>query len=102
MARLGLFPLPLVLVPTERVPLHIFEPRYLELVQECIDRGVEFGILLNEPEGGMHEIGTSAAIVDVQPPLPDGRMNIVVEGRERFRVLEIHQERSFLEATVEP
>src|SRR5262245_53016554 len=50
MSRLGLFPLPLVLVPTERVPLHIFEPRYRELIGECIEHGNEFGVLLNEPE----------------------------------------------------
>ena len=48
MARLGLFPLPLVLVPTERVPLHIFEPRYRELIGECIERDEEFGVLLKK------------------------------------------------------
>ena len=52
MARLGLFPLPLVLVPTERVPLHIFEPRYRELIGECIDLEQEFGLtLIDDPPG---------------------------------------------------
>jgi ATP-dependent Lon protease len=102
MARLGLFPLPLVLVPTERVPLHIFEPRYRELIGECIERDVEFGILLKKPGGEGSAVGTRATVVDVLRRLPDGRLHIVVEGGERFRVVELHHDRSFLEGTTEP
>ena len=102
MARLGLFPLPLVLVPTERVPLHIFEPRYRELIGECIEREDEFGIVLARPEGGAHTVGTRATVVEVLRRLPDGRMHIWVEGGQRFRVLELHEDRSFLQATAEP
>ena len=102
MARLGLFPLPLVLVPTERVPLHIFEPRYRELIGECIERDEEFGIVLARPEGGAHTVGTRAAVVEVLRRLPDGRLHIWVEGGERFRVLEVHEDRAFLQATAEP
>jgi Lon protease-like protein len=101
MARLGLFPLPLVLVPTERVPLHIFEPRYRELVGECIDSGAEFGVLLAKGDGGSHDVGTRAAVAEVLRLLPDGRMHIAIEGGERFRLLELHHDRSFLEGTVE-
>jgi ATP-dependent Lon protease len=101
MARLGLFPLPLVLVPTERVPLHIFEPRYRELIGECIERDEEFGVVLARPEGGAHTVGTRAAVVEVLRRLPDGRLHIWVEGRERFRVLEVHEDRAFLQATAE-
>ena len=46
MPELGLFPLPIVLLPTERVPLHIFEPRYRELIAECLENGSEFGLML--------------------------------------------------------
>ena len=102
MDRLGLFPLPLVLVPTERVPLHIFEPRYRELIGECVDRGDEFGVLLADGDDSMREIGTRAGIVEVLRVLPDGRMHIVVEGRERFRVLEVYDDRSFATGTTEP
>ena len=102
MARLGLFPLPLVLVPTERVPLHIFEPRYRELIGECIERDEEFGVLLEKPGGEAHAVGTRAAVVEVLRRLPDGRMHIAVEGGERFRLLELHDDRSFLEGTIEP
>jgi ATP-dependent Lon protease len=102
MARLGLFPLPLVLVPTERVPLHIFEPRYRELIRECVDRDAEFGVLLAKGGGEASSVGTRAAVTEVLRVLPDGRMHIAVEGGERFRILDLHRERSFLEGTVEP
>ena len=101
MSRLGLFALPLVLVPTERVPLHVFEPRYKELIGECIERGVEFGVLLEKPDGEPHDVGTRAAIAEVLRVLPDGRMYVAVEGGERFRLLELHHDRPFLVGTVE-
>ena len=101
MARIGLFPLELVLVPTERVPLHVFEPRYQELVGECLERGEEFGIVLTKESGDVHHVGTRAAIVEVLQVLPDGRMHIVVEGGDRFRLLEVDHDRSFDTGTVE-
>ena len=101
MARIGLFPLELVLVPTERVPLHIFEPRYKELVGECIERDEEFGIVLAKESGDIHHVGTRAAVTEVLQILPDGRMHVVVDGRDRFRLLEVDHERSFDTATVE-
>jgi Lon protease-like protein len=101
MARVGLFPLELVLVPTERVPLHVFEPRYKELVGECLEREEEFGIVLAKASGDVHHVGTRAAIVEVLQVLPDGRMHIVVEGGDRFRLLEVDHERSFDTGTVE-
>ena len=60
MTELGLFPLPLVLFPTERIPLHIFEPRYRELIDECVETGSEFGLALATGDGAVHEIGTRA------------------------------------------
>ena len=102
MAELGLFPLPLVLVPTERIPLHIFEPRYRELVQECLDTDGEFGLVLATGDGAVHEIGTRTRVAGVLETLEDGRMNIVVEGGERFRLLELTRGRSFQTGVVEP
>jgi Lon protease-like protein len=101
MPELGLFPLPIVLVPTERIPLHIFELRYQELIRECVDTGVEFGLVLATGDGAVHEIGTRAHVVDVLEELEDGRMNVVVEGRERFRLLELTRGRSFQTGIVE-
>ena len=102
MPELGLFPLPLVLVPTERLPLHIFEPRYRELIGECVETGGEFGIVFATGDGAVHEIGTRAAVTDVLEVLDDGRMNIIVQGLERFRLLELTHGRSFTTGIVEP
>src|SRR6476619_38938 len=84
--EIGLFPLGLVLLPTERVPLHIFEDRYRELIGECIELEREFGLLYAD-DAGLREVGCRAGVLDVLERFDDGRMNIVVEGRERFRVV---------------
>jgi Lon protease-like protein len=102
MPELGLFPLPIVLVPTERIPLHIFEPRYQDLIRECIDTAGEFGLVLATGDGAVHEIGTRARVVDLLEELEDGRMNIVVEGGERFRLLELTRGRTYQTGIVEP
>jgi Lon protease-like protein len=100
--ELGLFPLPIVLVPTERIPLHIFEPRYRELIDECIELGEEFGLVLATGDGAVHEIGTRARVAKVLEVLDDGSMNIVVEGGERFRLLDLTSGRTFTTGIVEP
>jgi hypothetical protein len=82
-------------------PLHIFEPRYRELVGECVDEEREFGLLLGD-EDGLREIGTRAVVVEVVDRFPDGRLNIVVEGRERFRLVELTEGRSFATGEVRP
>ncbi len=102
MPELGLFPLPIVLVPTERIPLHIFEPRYRELIEECVDAGEDFGLALSSGDGAVHEIGTRARVTDVLEVLDDGRMNIVIEGGDRFRLLELTTGRAFTTGIVEP
>jgi len=99
--ELGLFPLPIVLVPTERIPLHIFEPRYRELIAECIEHGEEFGLVLATGDGAVHEIGTRAAVAQVLEVLDDDAMNIVVEGGERFRLVDLTSGRSFTTGIVE-
>ena len=86
MPHLGLFPLEAVLLPAERVPLHIFEPRYQELIGECLEREREFGFVL-EDDNGIREIGTRATVVEVLERFDDGRLNIVVAGGERFRIV---------------
>src|SRR5712691_1592158 len=90
----------MVLVPTERVPLHIFEPRYQELIGECLDEDRDFGLVFADDDG-MREIGTRATVLEVLDRFQDGRLNIVVEGRERFRIAEETVGRSFRTAEVE-
>jgi Lon protease-like protein len=98
--EIGLFPLGLVLLPGERVPLHIFEPRYRELIGECLDEGREFGLVLGGDEA-TREIGTTAAVVAVIDRFEDGRLNIVVEGRERFRIVAETAGRAFRTARIQ-
>ena len=102
MPEIGLFPLGLVLLPTEQAPLHIFEPRYLELIGDCIAEESEFGILLADDIGEMREIGTRVSVIEVLERLPDGRMNVAVEGGSRFQLVELTEGRSFQTAEVEP
>ena len=64
MTEIGLFPLPLVLLPTERVPLHIFEERYRELIGECLDSGDEFGLVYADDDG-VRDVGTRARVAEV-------------------------------------
>jgi Lon protease-like protein len=100
MDEIGLFPLGLVLLPTEFVPLHIFEPRYRELIGECLEEEGEFGLVYVEGEV-LHQIGTRARIADVIQRYDDGRLDVVVEGGERFRLVELTEGRSFQTASVE-
>lgn len=102
MEEIGLFPLPIVLLPTERIPLHIFEPRYKELIGECVDRQRPFGLVLATGDGAVHEVGTTASVHQVLEVLEDGAMNVVVEGAERVRLVELTKGRSFTTCLVEP
>ncbi len=99
MNLLPLFPLDLVLFPGTPLPLHIFEPRYREMIAECLDRKLSFGVVRSKEEG-VAEIGCTAEIITVTNKYPDGSMDIVTEGRERFEVMQVNQERSFLQAEV--
>jgi Lon protease-like protein len=101
MTEIGLFPLGIVLLPTEQIPLHIFEDRYQELIGECLAEEREFGLVYADDDG-VREVGTRAAVTEVLERFEDGRMNVVVEGRERFRLLELTGGRSFQTGVVEP
>ena len=91
--ELPLFPLHLVLFPGTRLPLHIFEPRYREMIADCLAGDRCFGVALissGQEVGGpaeTHAVGTVARIEQVER-LPDGRMNLVALGVQRFRILE--------------
>jgi Lon protease-like protein len=101
MDELGLFPLGIVLLPTEQLPLHIFEERYKELIGECLERDVEFGLVYVDDDG-LRDLGTRAQVTDVLTRFEDGRLNILVEGRERFRLTELTDGRSFNTGLVSP
>ena len=86
---IGLFPLQLVVVPGEVVPLHIFEERYKRLVRETREGG-EFGIVLAEDDS-LRECGCTVRVAEVLEEFDDGRLNILVEGRRRFRLVEVRE-----------
>ena len=96
---LPLFPLDVVLLPGVPLPLHIFEPRYKEMIRGCLDLKKRFGVVRSK-EKGIAEIGCTAEIMAVTKKYSDGRMDIVTQGRERFEVMQLNQERSFLRAEV--
>jgi len=98
-ALLPLFPLDVVLLPGTPIPLHIFEPRYKEMIGECLAQKMAFGIV-RAKEDGIAEIGCSAEILEVTKRYDDGRMDVVCEGRRRFEVIGLNEERAFLQAEV--
>src|SRR3954453_5464203 len=83
--RLPLFPLGLVLLPGELVPLHIFEERYKQMIGECLDQEREFGILWLADDG-LKDVGCAARITRVLEQFDDGGMNILAEGTTPFRM----------------
>ena len=101
-----LFPLNVVLFPGGFLPLHIFEERYKLMIQRCLDDESEFGVVLIRSGlevGGNaepHAVGTAARIVNVKKE-EDGRMNIMVTGRERFRIDTVVLQQPYMEAVVE-
>jgi Lon protease-like protein len=101
MNELGLFPLGIVLLPTEQLPLHIFEERYKELIGECLEDDGEFGLVYADDEG-LRDLGTRARVAEVLTRFEDGRLNILVEGGERFRLTELTDGRSFSTGLVVP
>src|ERR687897_313859 len=83
--RFPLFPLGLVLLPGETVPLHIFEERYKLMIGECLDEEREFGIIWLADDG-LRDVGCGARITQVLERFDDGRMNVLVEGTTPFRL----------------
>ena len=96
---LPIFPLDLVLLPGVSLPLHIFEPRYKEMIAECLERKKPFGVV-RASNDGVADIGCMAEIVSVTKKYDDGRMDIVTRGLDRFEVIQVHEDRSFLQAEV--
>src|ERR671910_8530 len=85
--RFPLFPLGLVLLPGETVPLHIFEERYKLMIGECLEEEREFGIVWLSDDG-LRDVGCAGRITQLLEKLDDGRMNILVQGTRPFRLLE--------------
>jgi len=96
---LPLFPLDLVLFPGVPLPLHVFEPRYKEMIAECLDEKKPFGVVRASSDG-VSEIGCTAEILEVTKRYEDGRMDILTRGVERFEVMQVNNDRAFLQAEI--
>ena len=103
---LPLFPLELVLLPEEPLPLHIFEERYREMIGECLRAKTsgfgrqDFGVVLAKGQE-ISNVGCSAEIVSLTRKYDDGRMDILTVGKRRFEILLTNEEKSYLRASVE-
>lgn len=97
-----MFPLNTVLFPGAALNLHIFEPRYRQMIAECLDSHEAFGVVLiregdeaGDPEVQPHGIGTTAEIADVTP-LPSGRYYLSSTGGRRFRINQVVSREPYL------
>jgi Lon protease-like protein len=97
---LPLFPLGVVLLPGARMPLHIFEDRYKEMIGDAIANETQFGIVMAMNEG-IAKVGCAAVVENVLRQYPDGRLDIVVRGQARFEIESLDQEKSYLRAQVQ-
>lgn len=98
--HLPLFPLDVVLFPEMVLPLHIFEERYKEMIGECLQDNSPFGVLYAQADR-VAMIGCTAQISQVVKRYPDGRLDLVTVGRERFQVSFFDSEKAYLRATIE-
>ncbi|HET8667990.1 MAG TPA: LON peptidase substrate-binding domain-containing protein, partial [Terriglobales bacterium] len=94
-----IFPLDLVLFPGQPLPLHIFEPRYKEMIVQCLAQKAPFGIV-RAKDDAIAEVGCTAEIIALTKRYDDGRMDIETAGRRRFEVLQINEEQEFLRAEI--
>jgi Lon protease-like protein len=95
-----LFPLGIVALPHELVPLHIFEERYRTMISECLERGTEFGIVWSGEEG-VRPVGCAMEITDVLERMEDGRMNILTRGTRPFRIVDERHDLAYPAGTIE-
>ena len=100
LADIPLFPLNVVLMPGTPLPLHIFEERYKQMVNECLDSGAEFGMVLAD-ESGTRRVGCTARIVELVQRFDDGRLVILVEGSRRFELKNIFTGKPYYVGEVE-
>ena len=95
-----LFPLGMVALPTELVPLHIFEERYKTMIEECLAGDREFGIVWLSDDG-LRPIGCACQITEVLERMEDGRLNILTRGTRPFRIVERQDEHPYPAGTIE-
>ena len=98
--NIPIFPLELVLYPSEQLPLHIFEDRYRQMISRCLEGETPFGIILIN-EGKIADVGCTAQIAQVVTTYADGRMDIIVHGVKRFKVSRFMDQLAYMTADIE-
>ena len=88
-----------ILFPQALLPLYIFEPRYKQMIRECIDAESKFGVIL-AGDRGIAKVGCTAEVTEVTRQFDDGRMDIQVEGRGAFEIESVVEEKPYYEANV--
>jgi Lon protease-like protein len=100
--ELPIFELPLVLLPGEMLPLHIFEERYKRMIDRCLESGEPFGVVFRDSELGARRVGCEARVTEVLERFDDGRLNILVTGERPFKVLDRFEAAELPAGEVEP
>jgi Lon protease-like protein len=95
-----LFPLGIVALPHEFVPLHVFEDRYRTMIGECLEQGTEFGIVW-AGEDGLRPVGCAMEITEVLERMEDGRLNILTRGTRPFRIVDEQHDLPYPAGTIE-
>ena len=95
-----LFPLGIVALPSELIPLHIFEERYKTMIGRCRAESSEFGIVWMADDG-LRPIGCACEIAEVLEEMPDGRINLVARGTRAFRIEERQDELPYPAGVIE-
>jgi Lon protease-like protein len=98
--EMPIFELPLAALPSEQVPLHVFEERYKLMMADCIEDGSSFGIVLRT-DAGAHSVGCAAEVSRVLERFDDGRLNLLATGTFSFRVLDRYEGADYPMALVE-
>ena len=97
---LPLFTLNTVLYPEEVLPLHVFETKYKQLIDDCLEANAPFGVVLNQ-DGVLQDIGCTASITKVTSVNDQGEKDIIVTGLERFRIKQVYRVKPYLTADID-
>jgi Lon protease-like protein len=100
--ELPIFELPIVILPGELLPLHIFEERYKRMIGDCVEREEPFGIVFRDDDGSARRIGCTARVTEVLERFDDGRLNILVTGERPFQVLDRFEQVEYPAGEVRP
>lgn len=98
--ELPLFPLDLVLLPHKQIPLRIFEERYKLMINNCMEQETEFGLVWGTDDN-FRPFGCAARVVELVNRLPDDRMDILVEGTQRFKMIKRFDLHPYISGMVE-